>query len=116
MHTSGPVDRAEKVAKILDSAVTIPIIGWEIGLDAFLNYLPFPVGDIISGVLGYYIVLEGILAKVPWRIVGLMFTLATVDLLIGLIPLPLIDGVIDAAWKANKWNVKLMKRFGRRGR
>jgi len=115
MRAFGPVDRAEKVAKLMDEALTIPIVGWKIGLDPLLNYLPFPFGDIVSGIIGYYIVLEGVLAEVPWRIVALMFALATVDLLIGLIPIPLIDGPIDAAWKANKWNVKLMKRYeGRR--
>jgi len=113
MRTLGPVDRAEKVAKLMDEAITIPIVGWKIGLDPLLNYLPFPIGDVISGIIGYYIVLEGVLAKAPWYIIGLMFTLATVDLLIGLIPIPVIDGAIDAAWKANKWNVKLMKRFAR---
>jgi len=113
MHAHGPIDRAEKVAKLLDEAITIPIIGLKIGIDPLLNYLPFPIGDIISGVIGYYIVLEGILAKVPWHVLGLMFTLATIDLLIGFIPIPLIDGAIDAAWKANKWNVTLMKRFAR---
>lgn len=113
MRAHGPVDRAEKVAKLFDEAITIPIIGLKIGIDPLLNYLPFPIGDIISGVIGYYIVLEGVLAKVPWHVIGLMFTLATIDLLIGLLPIPIIDGVIDAAWKANKWNVKLMKRFAR---
>ncbi len=115
MNAFGPVDRAEKVAKLLDSAITIPIIGWEIGLDPLLNFLPTPFGDIVSGIIGYYIVFEGILAGVPWRIVGLMFALATVDLLIGIFTLPVIGAPIDSAWKANKWNVKLMKRFqGRR--
>lgn len=115
MRSLGPVDRAEKVAKLMDEAITIPLIGWKIGLDPLLNFLPFPFGDLISGVIGYYIVLEGVLAKVPWHILGLMFTLATVDLLIGLIPIPVIDAPLDSAWKANKWNVKLMKRFGKRG-
>lgn len=115
MRALGPVDRAEKVAKLLDEAITIPIIGWKIGIDPLLNYLPFPFGDIISGIIGYYIVAEGVIARVPLHITGLMFVLATIDLLIGLIPIPLIDGAIDAAWKANKWNVKLMKRYeGRR--
>lgn len=114
MRTLGPVDRAEKVAKLLDEAITIPVIGWKIGLDPLLNFLPFPVGDAISGLIGYYIVLEGVLARVPWHVLGLMFALATVDLLIGLLPIPLIDGALDAAWKANKWNVRLMKRFARR--
>jgi hypothetical protein len=113
MRTLGPADRAEKVARLLDSAVTIPVIGWEIGLDPFLNFLG-PIGDFISGVIGYYIVLEGLLARVPWHILGLMFTLATVDLLISLFTIPVIGAPLDSVWKANKWNVKLIKRFGRK--
>lgn len=114
MRTMGPVDRAERVANLLDEAVTIPVIGWKIGLDPLLNFLPYPVGDILSGVIGYYIVLEGVLAKVPWHILGLMFALATVDLLIGLLSIPVVGAALDSVWKANKWNVALMKRFSRR--
>ncbi len=114
MRTLGPADRAERVAKLLDEAITIPIVGWKIGLDPLLNFLPFPIGDVLSGLIGYYIVLEGALARVPGHVFALMMTLATVDLLIGLAPIPVVGPALDAAWKANKWNVKLIKRFGRR--
>lgn len=106
---SGPARRAEWVAKLLDDAVKIPVIGIKIGLDPILSALPI-WGDVIAAILGYYIVFEGVLARVPWHVLLLMFTLATIDVATGFIPV--VGPVVDTFWKANRWNVDLIKRFG----
>jgi len=107
--------RAEFAARLMDEAIEIPVIGIKIGLDPILNLVP-GAGDVVGALIGVYIVLEGVIAGVPWYVLLLMIGLLAVDVAIGLlVQVPvvgwLVQVTLDAVWKANKWNAGLIRRF-----
>jgi hypothetical protein len=111
-----PAGRAEFVANIMDEAITIPVIDVSIGLDPILTLLPGPAGTIVGAIISVYIVIEGVLAGVPWYVLLLMLAIAGVDLALLVVEaIPVVGSVVgavaDTVWKANAWNVRLIRRF-----
>jgi hypothetical protein len=100
--THAGLERARKVGTALDDAVTVPGTSFKIGLDPILGILPGG-GDAVAAVGSLYIVLEAARAGVPRSALKKMLALATIDLVVGSVPL--VGVLFDAAWKANKWNV-----------
>jgi hypothetical protein len=111
-----PAGRAEFAANLMDEAITLPVVGIKIGLDPILTLLPGPAGTVVGAVVSLYIVLEGVLAGVPWYVLLAMVALAAADLALLLVEsIPIVGEVVgavaDAFWKANKWNANLIRRF-----
>jgi hypothetical protein len=104
---SSPAGRARAAASLMDEAVEIPGIGYGVGLDPVLTLLPIS-GDVVAGLISLYVVFEGWRAGVGPLGVALMLLIAAVDAALGLIPF--VGPVIDAVWKANKWNVWIIDR------
>ncbi len=99
---STPKGRAKAAARLMDDAIRIPGIDYRIGLDPFLTLLPI-AGDVVAAVISLYVVFEGWRAGVGPLAVALMLGIATVDILIGFIPV--VGALLDTVWKANSWNV-----------
>lgn len=101
----GDVAIVKGLAKLLDEAVTIPVINRKVGLDAVLGLIP-GIGDIGSSAIGGYILLTasklGVPAVVMWR----MLLNLGIDAAIGLIPFA--GDFLDAAYKSNTKNAKLL--------
>jgi len=102
------LQRARKIARMLDSAVAIPGTDFRIGLDPILGLLP-GVGDIAGGALSAYIVLIAGRAGVPASVLLRMVVNVAVDTLIG--GVPLLGDLFDAGWKSNMRNVSLLEQF-----
>lgn len=109
-------DRVEYVANLMDEAVRIPVIDYKIGLDPIISLLPFS-GNVVAGVIHFYLIFEGFLAEVPSYILLLMTGLALTDFVLGVVTdsVPVIGTavgfVVDAVFKANKWNRMLVKKY-----
>jgi hypothetical protein len=94
------------LAKLLDSAVEIPGIGFKIGLDALIGLLP-GVGDLISMAIGSYIVTTAARLGVPKAVLGRMLLNIGADTAAGSVPV--VGDVLDAAWRANSKNAALLE-------
>ena len=105
---SKAVSRARELARLLDSAITIPGTGIRLGLDSLIGLLPAG-GDAIGAALSSIIVLtalrQGVPKPVVWRMVGNV----VIDTLIGTVPL--VGDLFDVAWKANNKNAELLARY-----
>lgn len=101
-----PAGRAKAVARVMDDAVRIPVIGYRVGIDPILTLLPV-AGDVISVLISLYVVFEGWRAGVGPLAVVLMLGVAAVDAVVGVVPL--VGPLLDTVWKANSWNVRIIE-------
>lgn len=100
------IERARKIATLLDSSITIPVIRKKIGIDPLLGL--FPVGgDAISALMGAYLLYVAYKLRLPKAIMIRMGLNVIVDSLIGTIPV--VGDVADAFWKSNQWNFKILE-------
>lgn len=99
---------AQKLANLMDTAFRIPIIGYRIGLDGLLGFIPV-VGDVISLVLAARIVRLAKKMGVPEDMQKKMVKNVALDFVIGLVPF--IGDLADFFFKANKANVKMMEKW-----
>jgi hypothetical protein len=102
------LERTRTVARLLDSAIPVPGTNYRVGLDSIIGLLPVS-GDIVTGVIGLYIVAEAGLVGAPRNVLGRMVFNILVDVLIGSVPA--IGDLFDAAWKANLKNVDLLEEY-----
>ena len=99
----------ERVAWLMDRAVTIPGTQVSFGLDALLGLFP-GVGDVVAGVIQAGVVLMAIQHyRVPKPIAARMVANVLIDT--GLGSIPIVGDIFDVFFKANTQNVKLLNRL-----
>lgn len=98
--------RVEGIARLMDTAVVIPVIGRRVGLDALLGLVPV-IGDGVGAAVATWVVVESWRLGAPPRILGRMLANIAVDA--GLGAVPVAGDVFDAAWQANRRNVDLLR-------
>lgn len=98
--------RLRRLSYYLDSAIPIPGTDRRIGLDPILGLLPV-AGDLPAAAVSAYIVAEAAALGAPRETVARMVLNLVVDAVFGSIPL--VGDVFDAAWKANRRNVRLFE-------
>jgi hypothetical protein len=101
------LQRLEKLAHWLDTAFRVPGVGIRFGFDALLDLIP-GVGDAIGTILSLYIFQAARRFGVPRVTLVRMALNIAIDFLVGLPPF--IGPLFDTYWKANIWNVDLIKR------
>ena len=101
------VAAARALARMMDSAFTIPGTNVRVGLDSLIGLIPV-VGDAIGSVIGSYIVLVAARLGVPRVVLWRMMLNLGVDTVVGLVPL--VGDALDVAWKANVKNAELLER------
>jgi hypothetical protein len=100
----------ERVAWLMDRALTIPGTKISVGLDAILGLLPVG-GDVLTGVVQAGLVLIALRHyKVPKSIAARMMANVLLDIAVGSIPL--LGDLFDAGFKANTRNVRLLQPYG----
>lgn len=100
--------RLEALAHLLDSAFLIPGINRRVGIEAIIGLVPV-VGDIAGMVISSYIVAEARRLGAPRWLIGRMALNVAFDGAIGIIPVA--GDLFDAAFKANRRNVRLLRRW-----
>ena len=98
------VRRMRAVALVLDDSVRVPGTDFRIGLDPLLGLLPV-TGDVVSGALSLYIVVESARLGVSRKTLLTMLAHVGIDVAGGSIPI--VGDLFDAAWKANARNYAL---------
>ncbi|GEP02748.1 DUF4112 domain-containing protein [Methylobacterium oxalidis] len=99
--------RLEKLAFLLDSAFLIPGTNRRVGLEAVIGLVPV-IGDIAGVALSSYILYEAKRLGVPRWLLARMALNVAFDGAVGVVPLA--GDLFDAAFKANRRNVRLLRR------
>lgn len=99
------LERMQTVAYVLDDSIRVPGTDYRVGLDPLLGSIPV-VGDIASGAISLYIVLESARLGVGYTTLVAMIANVSLDVVGGMIPYA--GTVFDAVWKANKRNLELV--------
>jgi hypothetical protein len=99
-------ERLILLTRLLDSAIYVPALRTRVGLDALLGLVPV-VGDLVSGALGLYLVLEARqLGASRWlqaRMIGNLL----MDTAVGAVPVA--GDLFDIYFKAHVRNLKLLQ-------
>ena len=97
----------ERVARIMDSAFRLPIVG-PIGLDAALGLFPV-AGDTVSAAISMTLIARSLKYGVPREIIVRMLANVLVDMLVGAVPV--VGDLADIWFRANERNVTLLREY-----
>ena len=97
----------DRLAKIMDSAVTLPIVG-RVGLDAVLDLIPV-FGNFAGAAVSLTLIARTLQYGPPPSLVSKMLSNVLVDVIVGAIPL--VGPLVDLWFKANDKNAALMREF-----
>ncbi|HEY9090925.1 DUF4112 domain-containing protein [Parasphingorhabdus sp.] len=99
--------RVEAMEKVLERAFVIPGIKQPVGLDALVGMIPV-VGDIVTAIMGAYIVWEARnLGMSKWQITRMAANVG-IDTALGAIPLA--GDVFDFFWRSNTRNLRIIRK------
>ncbi len=96
----------ENLSRYLDDWIKIPVVGWRFGLDALIGLVP-NVGDSITSLASFYILIAGVRYGVPKITLLRMAFNIGLDYVVGSIPV--IGDAFDFVWKSNKQNMNLIR-------
>jgi hypothetical protein len=98
--------RLELIAHLLDTAFVIPGLNRRVGIDAIIGLVPV-VGDLVTTALSSYIIYEAKRLGVPKHVLARMIANVALDGVVGMVPL--FGDLFDAAFKANRRNVRILR-------
>lgn len=96
--------RVARLARLLDTAITIPGTRIRLGVDPLLGLIP-GAGDTITTLMSLYIVYEGYRAGLPRSALLRMAGNVAIDAVIGAVPL--LGDLGDIFWRANRRNLAI---------
>src|SRR5262245_38024698 len=108
VELSRDLERANALARLLDSAVRIPIIGVRVGLDALLGLVPGG-GDAVAALLGAYPILLAVKHRLPRFVVVRLLGNIALDAIVGSVPV--LGDIFDVGFKSNLRNQRLIERY-----
>ena len=97
----------DRVAKLMDSAITLPIIG-RVGLDAVLDLIPV-FGNFAGAAVSLTLIARTLQYGPPPSLISKMLSNVLVDVILG--GIPLIGPLADIWFRANEKNAALMRDF-----
>jgi hypothetical protein len=100
------LEKVERLARLLDSAVRVPVLGFRIGLDGLLGLIP-GVGDAAALLPAGYIIYKAHQLGVPRNKLARMAVNTGLDTAIGTVPL--LGDIFDIAFKSNRRNVEILR-------
>lgn len=105
--------RLERLARLMDSGIRLPVIGYRIGWDGLIGLIP-GAGDVITAGVSLFILIRAKRLGVGRSTLMRMAGNIAVDLVAGAIPV--VGDLFDFAFKANIRNLRLLRRaLGRPG-
>ena len=99
----------ETLSTYLDGLFRVPGTGWKFGLDSLIGLIP-NVGDAVTSLASFYILVAGVRYGVPKITLLRMAFNIGLDYLIGTIPF--VGDAFDFFWKANRKNMDLIRERG----
>src|SRR5690242_19595972 len=107
--------RMRFLSRLLDNAILLPG-GYRIGLDPLMGLLP-GVGDFLGGTLSLWLIYDAARLGMSKRTLARMGLNVLLDTTVGSVPV--VGDVMDALWKSNARNMRLVEgeyRPGQKGR
>ncbi len=104
-HQAEVEESLQQLSRYLDGLFQIPVVGWRFGLDFLVGLIP-GVGDWMTAVVSFYILTAAVRYRVPKVTMLRMALNIIIDYLLGVIPF--VGDVLDALWKSNKKNMRLL--------
>jgi hypothetical protein len=111
LNASGAADLVERLDQFAywsDDCIPIPGLNARIGLDPVIGLVPV-WGDIIAAIISCYVPYEAYRIGAPPSLVFKMLVIIILDALSGAVPVA--GDLIDAAVKANRMNVQMLKDY-----
>jgi hypothetical protein len=96
----------DDLARYLDGLFRLPGTDWRFGLDALIGLIP-NVGDTITVLPSFYILIAGVRYGVPKITLLRMAFNIGLDYVVGMVPF--IGDAFDFVWKANQQNMNLIR-------
>jgi len=96
----------EDLSHYLDGLFRVPGTGWRFGLDSLIGLIP-NVGDTLTVLPAFYILIAGVRYGVPKITLLRMAFNIGLDYVVGAIPF--LGDAFDFVWKANKQNMDLIR-------
>ena len=109
-HSSDPAkirQRVEAMEMLLERSFVIPGINRAVGLDSIVGLVPV-VGDIITAVMGAYIVWEARNLGMSKFQITRMAANVGIDTLLGAVPFA--GDIFDFFWRSNSKNLRIIKK------
>lgn len=100
----------DTLSTYLDGLFRVPGTGWKFGLDSLIGLIP-NVGDTVTSLASFYILVAGVRYGVPKITLLRMAFNIGLDYLVGTIPF--IGDAFDFFWKANQKNMDLIRERGK---
>jgi hypothetical protein len=97
--------RMRNLSRLLDTAIRLPG-GFRIGIDPIIGLVP-GIGDVIASGLSIWLVYDAARLGLSKRVLSRMVLNVMIEAAIGAVPV--IGDFIDAAWKANARNMRLVE-------
>jgi hypothetical protein len=97
--------RMRFLSKLLDNSILLPG-GYRIGLDPIIGVIP-GVGDLLASTLSFWLIYDAARLGLKKRILLLMMGNVLLESLFGTVPV--LGDIVDAAWKANARNMRLVE-------
>ncbi|PAY18043.1 hypothetical protein CKO51_18795 [Rhodopirellula sp. SM50] len=98
--------RVQRIAKLMDSSMSIPGTSIRFGLDSALGLIP-GVGDIGTAAVSSWILLQARRSGMPKRRLARMAANIVIDLAVGAVPIA--GDLFDVYWKSNLRNARLLE-------
>lgn len=99
--------RLERLGAVMDSLFRVPGTSFRIGLDGIIGLVP-GIGDAAGAAVALYLVYAARRIGAPRRLIGRMLTNILIDTVFGAVPV--MGDLFDFAWKANRRNMRLLRR------
>ena len=93
------------LTRLLDTAIGLPG-GFRIGIDPIIGLVP-GIGDVIATALSLWLIYDATRLGIPKRVLARMVLNVIIEAAVGAIPV--LGDFIDAAWKANVRNMRLVE-------
>jgi hypothetical protein len=93
------------LSRLLDTAIGLPG-GFRIGIDPIIGLVP-GIGDVIATALSLWLVYDATRLGIPKRVLARMILNIIIEAAIGAVPV--LGDFIDAVWKANVRNMRLVE-------
>jgi hypothetical protein len=101
-----PLARSRTIARVTDDLVRIPGTKWRVGIDPLLGLVP-GTGDWIGWAISFHLMIAAAQLGAGAPLLVRMFWNILVDAVTGLVPVA--GDVVDAGFKANSRNLRLLE-------
>ena len=99
-------ERLITLTRLMDSAVDVPLLRTQVGLDALLGIVPV-AGDLLSAAIGVYLIAQARELGASRWLQGKMLGNLVVDAAVGAVPLA--GDIFDVYFRAHRRNLKLLQ-------